>query len=130
MDASLHTQSGHHGLTMRGIKLYADTEGGACFLEVNSHPFSAALNFYFDGSLRQFVGSLKEIDATLSGHAKLALFHEDPFLLFEGDGRGHVTVTGLLVEMMQKLQFSFVTDQTSLRPFIDALEQSYAPSAA
>jgi hypothetical protein len=130
MDASLHTQSDYCGLAMRGIKLYTDIAGGECLLEVNSHPFRASVQFYFDGSLSKFVENLKVLDTTLSGQSKLAQSHEEPYVLIAGDGRGHITVTGLLVAMMQKLQFSFVTDQTSLRPFIEALEQPYAPSAA
>jgi hypothetical protein len=121
MDALLFTQSESYGLVMRELKLYRDGSGGTCYLEVVSKSFSASASFFFDDSLEDFIKNLEEIESNYVGEARLGLEYEEPYILFRGDRLGHVKVSGLLVdtrENVQKLEFSFQTDQTSLRPFI------------
>jgi len=112
---------------MRNVELFADDSGGVCNLEVVSTPFSASTRFFFDvPSLGVFIENIAVIERTLSGEAKLGQEFEEPYVLFRGNGRGHITVSGLLIdstEHMQKLQFSFKTDQTSLGPFIASLRK-------
>ena len=134
MDASLFTQSESCSFIMRDVKVYADGSGGVCSLEVVSTPFSALTQFFFDTpSLGAFVENLATVERTLSGEAKLGLEHEEPYVLFLGNGRGKITVSGLLIdsrEHMQKLQFSFATDQTSLGPFLAGLREVISAYAA
>jgi hypothetical protein len=57
--------------------------------------------------------------------------YEDPYIQFEGNGRGHVTVSGKLQvtgDHMQQLEFEFRTDQTALGPFIQELEAAMLPA--
>jgi hypothetical protein len=127
MDALLYTQTESCGLAMRELELFKDNSGGVCYLEVVSKPFSVATDFFFDThSLKDFVKNLEEIEINFVGEAKLGLEYEEPYILFRGDRLGHVKVSGLLIdtrENMQKLEFSFQTDQTSLRPFIANLRE-------
>lgn len=46
--------------------------------------------------------------------------------MFRGNGRGQVTVSGMLIdstERWQKLEFSFATDQTALGHFLAELRR-------
>lgn len=125
MDAVLLTQSESCGFNMRDIEIFADGSGGVCNLEVISRPFSGEIRFFFDyPSLTEFIESLKVIERTFSGVAKLGQLHEEPCLMVRGVGLGHITVSGFLAvysEHTQKLDFSFTTDQTALGPFINSL---------
>lgn len=96
-------------------------------LDLCSGGFSADCDFHFEAwAKQQFVTSLAEMDRTLSGEAILKPMFEDYFLRFQLDKTGHVIVSGELIEYtseIQKLTFSFQTDQTCLRPFYEALTQ-------
>jgi hypothetical protein len=96
-------------------------------------PFTAtSFRFYFDSPpLAEFVERLAHVERTLVGEAKLGQLYEDSYVSFTGDGLGHVTVSGLLVEGVptQRLQFSFTTDQTALGPFIADLQRPQAAHA-
>ena len=132
MDAALLTQSTSCGLSMRDIEIFEDGSGGACLLEIISAPFSASIRFFFDvRPWQQFTHNLSIIDRTLSGEAKLCQDYENQYVLLRGNGRGHINVSGLLsdsTEHMQRLEFSFVTDQTSLGPFITGLRAVINPN--
>ena len=134
MSAELLTQNHHRRLMMDKIELYRDGSGGHCLLEVVSAPFSASFSFYFDNPpFTEFVRCLETIHRTLAGEARLGNNHEDPYISFRGDGRGHITVSGLLVvydEHSQKLAFSFESDQTSLPSFISDLRKVFESPAA
>ena len=128
MDAILNTQSEECALSMREIKIFSDGSGGCCELEVLSAPFSAAITFFFDYPyLNEFINKLDNIRITLVGEAKLGQQYEEPFIYFQGNGLGHILVSGLLSiysEHTQKLEFSFKTDQTALAQFIVGLRKA------
>jgi hypothetical protein len=127
MDASLHTNSEIYGLNMKEVKFFDDGSGGTCFLEVSSPPFKAAVSFFFDAPpILTFIDALEGIYRTLIGEARLGLQFEEPYFSLRGDGNGHVSVSGVFTggsENEQRLEFSFVTDQTALRPFILELKE-------
>ena len=127
MDASLHTNSEHYGLNMKNVEFFDDGSGGSCFLEVASSPFTVAVSFFFDDPpISKFIEALEGIDRTLIGEAKLGQQYEEPYFVLRGDGKGHVSVSGVLTDFsidQQRLEFSFVTDQTALRPFIVGLKE-------
>jgi hypothetical protein len=112
---------------MGGIQLFADGSGGVCLLEVESPPFSASTPFYFDEHFwKRFLAELAALDSTLSGEAKLGQHFEEPYICLSSvGGRGHILVKGVLVENSehsQRLEFSFVTDQSVLTPFLTGLQ--------
>ena len=126
MDASIATYSEQHQLAMKSIELFGDGSGGSCLLEVVSSPFSASVSFFFDfPSIGEFVSALEGLSAKLIGEAKLGQQFEDPYFSLRGNGRGQIIVSGVLTvaaEHSQRLEFEFVTDQTSLPPFIADLK--------
>jgi hypothetical protein len=111
---------------MLDIEQFSDDSGGVCNLDVQSSPFQAQIKFFFDNpSLLKFIDQLKNLENSLSGKARLGNMYEDPYIQFEGNGRGHVTVSGKLQvsgDHSQQLEFEFRTDQTALGPFIHELE--------
>jgi hypothetical protein len=125
MNAELQTNNDACGLRMENIKMYPDQSGGSCDLEVISLPFRANIRFFFDWPpLNQFVEQLEDIEQSLSGEATLGQQFEEPYIKFKGNGLGHIEVSGLLIvynENIQKLEFSFTTDQTAVGPFIEEL---------
>lgn len=125
MDVNLYTQSEANGLQMRDVSLFDDGSGGRCTLHVQSSPFQALVEFFFDDpSLSAFVEQLKSLENTLEGQARLGNTYEDPYIRFVGNGMGHVIVDGVLQvsgDHMQRLEFEFRTDQTALGPFIQGL---------
>jgi hypothetical protein len=131
IDVILRTNSDNPSLTLRSCHRLGSDFG--CLLSLRSGPFSADVDFYFEGhALLQFVDDMRGIDTSLRGKARLKLDFEDPFLELEGDGRGHVHVRGLLVQtgdVSQRMEFHFRTDQTCLRPFIDDLEHLTSETA-
>lgn len=133
MDASLRTNTGNPSFVLADLKLYPDASGGHCILEVQSGPFAARADFFFDaGPWTSFLRDLANLDRTLRGVARLGLDHEDPFVELRGGSRGQVVVSGLLLEQSanpQRLEFSFETDQTALAPFLADLhdvQRAYA----
>ena len=127
MDAILH-KSEAYGLKMKDIKMFSDGSGGVCDLVVTSMPFTGSFRFFFDyPSLPEFTENLEAIKRNLRGEATLGQQFEESYVRFYGNGLGHITVSGLLAEhkeQTQKLQFSFVTDQTALGPFINDLNEA------
>lgn len=124
MDVTLQTNSDNPSLTLRSCHRLGSDFG--CVLAICSGPFSGEVDFYFeDYALRRFIDDLRAIDVSLRGTARLKLEFEDPYLELEGDGLGHVQVRGHLLQtgqMMQRMEFGFLTDQTCLRPFIRDLQ--------
>ena len=133
MDAVLATHSKTHALAMRDIKLFADGSGGMCSLDLISTPFTAATGFTFDyPPMTDFIERLAALQESLVGEARLGQQYEEPFVLFSGDGRGHITVSGVLGDYgdhIQRLEFEFTTDQTALGPFVQDLRNLAADRA-
>lgn len=113
------------GLRMTDIEIFSDRSGGNRYPDVVSLPFRAHVQFFFDWPpLNQFVKQFAAIEQSLSGEATLGQQFEDPYIKFKGNGCGHIEVSGLLTEYgehIQRLQFSFTTDQTAIGPFIVGL---------
>jgi len=132
--ATLFTQDEDDGLEMHDIKHHGDKPGGSFELDLRSSPFQAQIKFYFDDStLRDFIKNLKKLEESLRGKVRLGNIYEQPYVQFEGNGMGHITVSGKLVSndhWMQKLDFNFKTDQTALGPFIKDLDviMGHAPA--
>ena len=62
---------------------------------------------------------LQELKDTLTGKAELKEpYSWDPFLIFEGDGRGHIHISGSITsqnsDWLQELNFENEIDQTFL----------------
>jgi hypothetical protein len=99
-----------------------------------SLPFRGVTQYYFDfPPLPEFIEKLEAIERTLVGEAKLGQLYEESWVMFEGDGKGYIAVSGLLVDYgarIQKLHFSFTTDQTAPGPFIRGLAEAVSRVSA
>lgn len=128
LDATLKTQSDKNSLCMRDIEVFSDGSGGRCNLELKSFPFQAQVQFYFGvPSLSEFSDQLRALEVSLLGKARLGNLYEEPYLEFEGDGHGHITVSGTLQvsgNHTQQLDFEFGTDQTALGTFAHELKDA------
>ena len=71
-----------------------------------------------------FIQQLKRLVQNQSRQAKLKEIGYGSEILFTGDGRGHIEVSGTVYgeAMIHALQFSFPTDQTVYAGFIKELE--------
>lgn len=133
MDATLITNSERHFLCMQDIRIFGDDSGGVCRLDLRSSPFQAQIDFFFDSpALSDFVTQLERLKEHLIGKAWLGNDHEELFIQFDGDGLGHILVSGKLLDStcgrMQQLAFEFQTDQTALMSFIGDLKAVAAGS--
>jgi len=96
-------------------------------VEVESDGFSGKTSMDIDvKEFAKFVDKLYEIYERLEGIARI----EEPYgnkmyILFEGDGRGHINVKGMLCNMSHVLNFENVFDQTYLQMFAYELKQAY-----
>jgi hypothetical protein len=127
VDIVLQTNSENPSFTFRGLKRFEDGSGYSAKLVIRSGWVAAEYDFFFGtDALHGFLHDLEQIDQTLAGVARLKPAYEAQFIELRGDGSGHVTIHGDLIEhgaMEQRLQFTFATDQTCMRPFIGALRQ-------
>jgi hypothetical protein len=126
VDIVLQTNSENASLAFRAIERFDDGSGYSATLVVRSGWISAEYHFVFEShALARFIRELEQIDGTLAGVARLKPAYEDQFVEFRGDGNGHVSVTGELIEQVpqQRVEFEFATDQTCLRPLIVAFQQ-------
>ena len=87
----------------------------------------------FDIDVKQFgrfVRELGQIYQTLSGAAEIREPWGEQFLAFEGNGRGHISVEGLVCPaglhgFTQQLRFENMVDQTCLREFAAELRADF-----
>ena len=121
MDIVLRTNAADPSLELRNCHA-CGSDSFECALVVQSLPFRAEQGFWFDRfTLEQAVVVLDTMNRTLEGSCRLNLQYEDPYVSFSGDGRGHIEVSGLLVQTgprFQRLEWEFQTDQTSLSTLI------------
>jgi hypothetical protein len=133
MDIALSTSSPTATLEFRQLQRFGDGSGFATFLVIRSGAFAAALPFHFEPDrLSEFISALESMDRTLKGEATLKPTWEPQFLSLELDGSGHVRVFGEPVESSeheQRLHFSFLTDQTCLRPLASRLKACQSMAA-
>lgn len=82
--------------------------------------------FYFDSHhLGGAIDALRTMMSGVPGAAVLGDLREEDRLEFEMDRLGHVFVSRRVVEhsdRAQSIEFAFLTDQTVLGPFVQALE--------
>ena len=96
-------------------------------IEIESNGFSGKTSMDIDvKEFAKFATKLCEIYEQLVGEARI----EEPYgkkmyISFEGDGRGHINVKGMLCNMSHVLNFENVFDQTYLQTFAHDLKQSY-----
>ena len=123
MDTHLSTNTPGASLSFRTLKRYSDGSGYYTVLAVESDPFAASLPFSFEPhSLDVFLRELRDLNETLLGTATLKPMWEPQILRLEGDGRGHISVSGELLFSAQQLRFAFETDQTCLARLIRDVE--------
>lgn len=93
------------------IEVKSGAYGGAGEIETNLKDFI------------KFGNSIKKMYESLQGKALLQDILHQTFVLFECDKRGHIVVSGFIeeYETHQTLKFSFVTDQSSLKSFMEQL---------
>ena len=119
-EISLQTNDDQKRLKLFDISVAGDDF--TCRAHIISHGFSCDRPFDFSRSyLERFYDALKAIDTSLDGHAELRHEFEDDIIRINGDGLGHLEISGTIVEhgeLEQQLDFAFVTDQTCLRTLI------------
>jgi hypothetical protein len=125
MDIQLVTNQPEERLRLGSVVRYSDGSGFRTVLEVRSRGFEVSAPFYFEPHpLRRFLDDLVAMDHSLTGSAKLKPLYEDPFIELTLTPRGSVVVRGAVFEHSehsQHLKFEFETDQTVLKPLIDAV---------
>jgi hypothetical protein len=129
-DIVLQTNLGNPYLAFREVVRFGDASGYGAILTVRSGWISADYSFVFQTQpLLQFIAQLEQMDRDLIGVARLKPLWENQFVEFQVIRSGQVLVRGDLMDyggMEQRLQFAFCTDQTCLRPLIDAFRQIVA----
>jgi hypothetical protein len=105
-----------------------------CLLWVRVINFAAGIDFVFGRyELEPFIRDLELLNQSLKGRAKFKPDCEDSSIQLEGDGLGHIKVSGTLIQGgpdTQRLEFEFRTDQTCLAPFIRDLKTLVAEPVA
>jgi hypothetical protein len=125
MDIQLVTNQPEETLRLNSVERYSDGSGFRTILQVRSRGFEVSAPFYFEPHpLEKFLDALVAMDRSLSGSAKLKPLYEDPFIELTLTPRGSVVVRGEVFEHSehsQHLKFEFETDQTVLKPLIEAV---------
>ncbi len=106
---------------VRLVEIERFHDGGyRCHLTVVSGGFSCARPFYFDdAALSAAVPCLRKMAAGAAGKCVVKGLWEDSYIQIESNDLGHVVVSGEIVEnseCLQRLEFTFRTDQTILAP--------------
>lgn len=125
MDIQLATNQPEETLRLNSVERYSDGSGFRTILQVRSRGFEVSAPFYFEPHpLEQFLDALVDMDRSLRGCAKLKPLYEDPFIELTLTTRGSIVVRGEVFEHSehsQHLKFEFETDQTVLKPLIEAV---------
>jgi hypothetical protein len=113
-------------IEISGVKKFGDGSGYTSSLEIRSGRFSCAGHtFYFD-DLDKFTLDLRNAYHHVKGKAWLGDRYEKDFVEVHVQSRGHVSVSGFIVEYdqgRQELRFAFGCDQTFLPPLLNSLNQ-------
>ena len=129
MDIALVTNQPEETLRLSEVVRYSDASGFGTVLQVRSRGFQVSAPFYFEPQpLEQFLHALIDMDQSLAGSARLKPLFEDPFIELTLTRRGSVVVRGEVFEHSehsQHLKFEFETDQTVLKPLIDAVRACF-----
>ena len=94
---------------------------------VSSSGFSASTTMDIDiKTVCGFCNELESVYNTLKGSAKIQEAYGNQYILFSGDGLGHITVSGLLGSngangFWQELKFENCIDQTYFPSFLKGL---------
>jgi hypothetical protein len=117
-----------HFFRIDEVERFPDGSGYAGRISLRSGSFALhGLRFYFDG-LDEFLSQACRLYETLSGSAELKQQWERNQLSISATSRGHIRVAGhfeILDGEHQRLEFSFMSDQTFLPTFIVSLEHVY-----
>jgi hypothetical protein len=99
------------------LQVTASVEAAGSWVEASG-------TFLRTDELAAFAGQMAAVDATLAGKAELTCMEPQLRILLEGNGLGHIAVTIDLTPdyVNQSHRFRFDTDQTWLRPLLNALE--------
>jgi hypothetical protein len=92
-------------------------------VRVRSHGFAAEKAFMID-DISLVVDSLHAMSSKREGEVRLGAAYEDDEVVLAMNDRGQLFVRGRLVtygEGTHRLEFQFRTDQTALKPFVQAL---------
>lgn len=121
MDIRLPTNAQDTSFALVGCHRLDETDY-CCTVELRSGAFQATAEFWFDRvSLENFAHSVTEVQISLRGECRLEYRYEEPYIALSGDGLGHITVSGMLLDRSQQLKFQFTTDQTVLPQFAETL---------
>lgn len=108
------------------VERFPDGSGYVGRISLRSGSFALnGLRFYFD-SLEDFLSQARRLYDTLSGSADLRQQWERNHLSLSTTSRGHIRVAGhfeLYDGETQRLEFSFMSDQTFLPAFITSVER-------
>lgn len=115
----LQTYRDNQLLEFSGFELYSK-DSLKCRVSVNSDGFCVDKELFFDNATG-FLEKLIEMEKNLSGTAEIREDYKDHFIRFSLTSLGHLIVSGEIYEYSehsQSLLFSFETDQTCLKAFI------------
>jgi hypothetical protein len=120
-----------YSLVLRDLKP-AEANSFQCYLDVRSDGFSGRVPFWPERfALERFLDELRAMDRTLSGTALLQPEWELEYVRLVIGRTGSIQVSGELGSADSNyLKFSFMSDQTMLRPLIRDLESALSGSAA
>jgi hypothetical protein len=107
------------------VERFSDGSGYSSRLSVGSGRFSCSAHpFYFD-DLDGFTKAVIKAYDRVGGKARLSSNYEKEFIEIEVLSRGHVSVSGFIVQYdpRQELRFSFGCDQTFLPELLRSLKQ-------
>ncbi len=107
------------------IERFDDGSGWRAQIRIGSGEFMCTGRPFYFSDLGQFGTGLKKIYQEVGGATELRDRYEKEFVRFEMSQRGHLTITGLLMDygaMERRFQFGFEADQTFLPPFIKSIE--------
>jgi len=124
MDVRLRTNDSDCELALCDVIPQDDHPSYGCRLLVRSAGFAADRPFWVERSVvAQFLEQVRAMDRTLTGRALLQPLHEPDRVELELTRTGAVVVSGELgyAPSDNHLKFSFITDQTCLRPLIAEL---------
>jgi hypothetical protein len=82
---------------------------------------------FMRGELNRLARELRALRDTLKGEARFEPLEHQPMLVFEGDGKGHIRVSGNAVNVHSsgtQLCFELELDQSYLEKIIQGLEEA------
>jgi hypothetical protein len=128
----------HERLTIDVTSGYkdADLQWLVASVAIHNGGFTGAFSTTFLAlDVSRFLGEVRQLYATLNGHAQFTTWEKQIEIRLEGNGRGQIAVTGEAMDVAgtgNRLRFRIDTDQTYLPTLISQLETvcaTYPPRA-